>query len=106
MEIIENKSSLAPRENKDSITGNYQQPQTDGTAQTVLVDPAITAETDELDPIFQHGPFEDDEDPEDPENDEEDDDFPLEEDLDEDFDLDQDTNESDLDTDDDDDFEL
>lgn len=100
MKIIENKNSL---ENKDIITGNYQQPQTDGTVQTVLMDPSITAETDELDPIFQQGPFEEPEDDE--EDEEEDDDFPAEEDLDEDYDLDQDTDESDLDADEDE-FEL
>lgn len=66
-------------------TGNYQQPQVDGEAQTVLTDQTITAETDELDPAFNlPGP------PVDPEDEEEepDDDFPLREDPEEkDFDL-------------------
>lgn len=62
---------------------NYQQPQTEGhDQQTVLIDQAITAETDEMDPSFyQQGP------PVDPEDEEEDDDdFPAREDLEDDDD--------------------
>lgn len=72
----------------DRQTGNYQQPQVDGAAQTVLTDQAITAETDELDPAFNlPGPPVDPEDEEEEEEDD-DDDFPVREDLEEeDFDL-------------------
>ncbi|WP_157262993.1 hypothetical protein [Pedobacter steynii] len=83
---------------------NYQQPQTEGhDEQTVLIDPAITGETDEMDPTFyQDGP------PVDPEEEEEedDDDFPSREDLEDDeYDLNHDTEDDlSLNTDDDDDF--
>lgn len=69
--------------NTDRKTQNYQQPQVDGAAQTVLTDQAITAETDERDPAFNSP-----DPPIDPEDEEEDDDFPAKEDLEEeDFDL-------------------
>ena len=76
--------SLTPNKEVERASGNYHQPQAVGTDQTVLIDPAVTAETDELDPSFQQGP------PVDPEDDqdEDEDDFPAREDLeDEDFEL-------------------
>ncbi|TKC62052.1 hypothetical protein FBD94_07390 [Pedobacter hiemivivus] len=61
------------------ITGNYHQPQVDGEDQIVLIDPAITAETDELDPTFQqHDPPVD---PEEEDDENEDNDFLEEEGL-------------------------
>ncbi|WP_165503651.1 hypothetical protein [Pedobacter hiemivivus] len=68
---------------KNIKTGNYHQPQVDGEDQIVLIDPAITAETDELDLAFrQQDP------PVDPEEEDEENDFPEEEGLeDDDYDL-------------------
>jgi len=54
----------------NSLAGNYHQRQADGSEQTILIDHAITAETDELDPIFHQQDS-----PVDPEQ--EDDDFGL-----------------------------
>jgi hypothetical protein len=70
----------------NSITGNYHQSQVDGEDQTVLIDQAITAETDELDPAFNQqvppiDPEDDDDDQDDEDDDQDDDEFPLEEDL-------------------------
>lgn len=85
---------------------NYQQQTLGSKEQTVIIDPALTAETDELNPIFaeeqQVGPEDEDED--DDQN-EDDDDFPAREDLEYDGDdpgLDQDGDDDlGLDTDDD-----
>lgn len=84
--------------NRDRQTGNYHQPQIGGKDQTVLTDPAITAETDEAVPAYNQQVT-----PADPEEDEQEDedDFPVEEDLEDDYDLDRDTDESGLDSDED-----
>lgn len=73
-------------------TENYQQAQIDGEEQTVIIDPAITGETDELDPKFnQQAPPVDPEDEQFDDDEEDDEDFPAKEDLeDDDFDLDPD----------------
>ena len=39
-------------EQKKHTSENYQQPQVEGEQQTVVTDPAVTSETDELDPSF------------------------------------------------------
>ncbi|SMD10075.1 hypothetical protein [Pedobacter nyackensis] len=87
-------------------TGNYHQQQVDGEDQTVLVDPAITSETDELDPAFtDQVPPRDPEDDDDDQDDEDDEEFPVEEDLEgDDFDLNHDADDDlSLNIDDDDD---
>nr|WP_199159112.1 hypothetical protein [Pedobacter sp. ASV2] len=49
----ENLSLEHQTEDKSNIpAGNYHQRQADGADQIILTDPAITAETDELDPSF------------------------------------------------------
>lgn len=91
MDTMENISLEHQTEDKSSNpAGNYHQRQTDGAEQTILTDPAITAETDELDPSFyeQDPPIDPEQD--DDEQDDEDD-FPAREDLeDDDFDLNRD----------------
>ena len=106
METKENIMEESLQEMKNTAaerTENYQQKQIDGEDQTVLIDQAITGETDELDSKFnQQGPPLD---PEDEKFQDEDDDeeFPAKEDLDDDdFDLDPDLDEDlDVNTDED-----
>lgn len=76
MKTIEESYSALQTENKDNITGNYQQSQADGKDQPVFI-----------------GPEEEDDDEEDEDY------FPEDEDLEDDYDLDNDTDESGLDTD-------
>ncbi|EDM34953.1 hypothetical protein PBAL39_00435 [Pedobacter sp. BAL39] len=69
--VHEIQDRLIPTNDHDSYSSAEDQ-------QTVIVDPAITGETDELDPAFHQDPDID------PEDDEDDDDFPTGDDIEED----------------------